>query len=162
MKNIISFVVVVAVLLALTSAFAPQRVGLKQGKIAPEVILADSTVFSAETAHDEYILLHFWASYDALSRIANIRYSNAVEQVGGNRVRYIAVSYERNEALYGEIVKRDGVEPATQYYDADGEVSQVYDRYRLNKGFATYLIDAHGKIVAKNPTIHTIEKILGQ
>ncbi len=162
MKNIISIVVVVAGLLALTSAFAPQKTGLKQGRVAPEVVLADTTVYAADEAYKGYTLLHFWASYDAPSRIANIRYSNAIEQCDSSRVRYIAVSYERNEALYSEIVKRDGLLPATQYYDVAGEGSQLYNRYRLNKGFATYLIDANGKIVAHNPSTQTIEKILGQ
>lgn len=162
MKNIVSIVVVVAVTLALTSAFAPQKTGLKQGYIAPEVVLADTTLFVVDEAYEGYTLLHFWASYDAPSRIANIRYSNAIEQLGDSKMRYIAVSYERNEALYGEIVKRDSLLSATQYYDAAGEGSQLYNRYRLNKGFATYLIDATGKIVARNPSTQTIEKILGQ
>lgn len=162
MKKIVSIVVVVAVTLALTSAFAPQKTGLKQGYTAPEVILADTTVFAAGKSDKGYTLLHFWASYDAPSRIANIRYSNAIEQLGDNKVRYVAVSYERNEALYGEIVKRDNLLPATQYYDAVGEGSQLYNRYRLSKGFATYLIDASGKIVAQNPSTQAIEKILGQ
>ena len=161
MKKIVSIVVVVAVLLALTSAFAPEKTGLKQGRIAPEVTLAETTLYAVDEAYEGYTLLHFWASYDAPSRIANIRYSNAIEQQGDNKVRYIAVSYERNEALYGEIVKRDNLLPDTQYYDAAGEGSQLYSRYRLNKGFATYLIDADGKIVAHNPSTQTIEKILG-
>lgn len=161
MKNIVSIVVVVAVLLVLPSAFTPQKKGLKEGYIAPEVTIADSALFTIGKEYEGYTLLHFWASYDAPSRIANIRYSNAIEQWGDNKMRYIAVSYEHNQALYGEIVKRDSLLPATQYYDVAGKGSQLYDNYRLDKGFATYLIDANGKIVAQNPTTQTLENILG-
>lgn len=161
MKNIVSIVVVVAVLLLLPSAFAPQKRGLKEGYFAPEVTVADSTLFTAGQDYPGYTLLHFWASYDAPSRIANIRYSNAIEQCDDNKMRYIAVSYEHNQALYGEIVKRDNLLPSTQYYDTAGKDSQLYGIYRLDKGFATYLIDANGKIVAQNPTTKTIEKFLG-
>lgn len=162
MKRFFSFVVVLIFLLALPSAYNPQVKGLKEGYIAPEVVLGDSIVYSSNVAGVGYTLIHFWASYDAPSRIANIKYDNALESIGQDKVRYVAVSYERNKALFGEIVRRDRLESANQYYDMAGENSEVYNLYRLNKVFATYLIDASGTIVAENPSLQTLAQILGE
>lgn len=161
MKKIFSFVVVLTVLLLLSSAIAPQRRGIKVGNWAPEVTCGDTTLFSTDADNNGYTLLHFWASYDASSRIANMMYSRTAQQFDGSQLRYVAVSYERNEALFGEIIKRDNLLSENQYYDPAGSSSHVYERYRLNKGFATYLIDAEGRIVAHNPDKKTIENILG-
>ena len=162
MKKIFSIVVVLAVLLLLSSAIEPQHRGIKVGYTAPDIKVGDTTLYEPGQYSEGYTLIHFWASYDASSRIANMMYSKTVEQFDSSLIRYLAVSYEYNEALYGEIVKRDKLSTRSQYYDAAGKSSNLYEQYRLNKGFATYLIDAHGRIVAQNPDKTTIESILGQ
>lgn len=162
MKELVSFVVVLVTILVLPSAISPQRSGLKIGNQAPEVVLSDTTLYEADVDAQGYTLLHFWASYDAPSRIANIRYNDVIESLSSNNVRYVAVSLERNKELFQEIVRRDNVALSSQYYNEAGEKSDVFTRYRLSKGFATYLIDASGKIVAHNPDNDTLAKILGE
>lgn len=162
MKRIVSIVVVLVIVLFLLSAFNPRKKGLKAGNIAPEIELCDTTLCSFGLADSGYTLLHFWASYDAPSRIANIRYNHAIEESGNTQLRYIAISYDRNAALFDEIVKRDGVNAACQYYDKSGKSSSLYERYRLSKGFASYLISPDGTIVAENPSPQTLANILGQ
>ena len=158
MKRILSIVVILVTVLSLLSAFNPYKKGLKTGNIAPEIELCDTTLRVA----DGYTLLHFWASYDAPSRIANIRYNRVVEELGDARLRYVAVSYDRNAALFSEIVKRDGVNTACQYYDQSGKSSSLYEHYRLNKGFTSYLIAPDGTIAAENPSPQTLANILGE
>lgn len=162
MKRILSVVVVLVTVLLLLSAFNPRKKGLKAGNLAPEIELCDTTLSSFGLGKGGYTLLHFWASYDALSRIANIRYNRVVEETGDAQLRYIAVSYDRNAALFGEIVKRDGVNAACQYYDRSGKRSSLYERYRLSTGFASYLIAPDGTIVAENPSPQTLANILGR
>lgn len=162
MKRIFSFFVVLSFLLLFISANAPRHYGLVCGKLAPEVVLGDSTLYNPIAQQEGYTLLHFWASHDAPSRIANIRYNNVVEQLGNDRLRYIAVSYEGNEILHNEIVRRDKLASASQYYDKGGETSSLYARYRLKKGFASYLIDASGSIIARDPSPQQLEHIMGQ
>ena len=162
MKRFFLFFVVLMGLLLFVSADAPVRYGLKPGRVAPAIVCGDSTLSAASSVPQQYTLLHFWASYDAPSRIANIQYDRVVEQCNSNRLRYIAVSYEHNERLYAEILKRDSVVPHTQYYDKAGSKSSTFARYRLKEGFATYLIDANGTIIDCNPTPQSIEKLLGK
>lgn len=162
MKKIFSFVVILMVLILLPSALAPQRRGIKLGCVAPEVTLGDTVLLSSLTNNKNYTLLHFWASYDATSRIVNRQYSRLVEQYDSTLVRYVAVSYEHYPVLFDEIMKRDKLSIDNQYYDPAGRSSTLYEQYRLNKGFATYLIDTQGTIIAVNPDKTTIENILGQ
>ncbi len=162
MKKIFSFVVVLMVLMLLPSAMAPLRRGIKVGCLAPEVKQGDTVLISSSVNNKNYTLLHFWASYDVPSRITNMQYSHAIEQYDSAMIRYIAVSYEHNQVLFDEIIKRDKLSTDNQYYDQAGKRSTLYERYRLNKGFASYLIDAQGIIVAVNPDKNALENILGQ
>lgn len=162
MKKLFSIVVILVAVLVLSSAFNPYKRGLKPGNIAPDVELGDTALYENSAVNGRYTLLHFWASYDAPSRIANIRYNNMVEELSTTKLRYIAVSYERNIALFDEIVKRDGVNVDCQYYDTAGEGSSLYNHYRLSKGFTSYLIDADGTIVAKNPSLQLLTSVFGQ
>ncbi len=160
MKKILSVGVILVVVLLLLSAFNPRTRGLKPGYFAPEVTLGDTTFF--DETEGRYLLLNFWASYDAPSRIANIRYSDAMKAIDSTQLRYVAISYDRSAALYDEIVKRDGVNTTCQYYDPSGEGSTLYEHYRLSKGFASYLIAPDGRIVAHNPNPETLAQILGE
>lgn len=162
MKKVFSIVVVGVAVLLLLSAFSPRKRGLKPGNMAPEVALADTTLLSAGLLDGRYTLLNFWASYDASSRIANICYDEAVSAFDSTRVRYIAVSYDRCAELFDAITKRDGLSMASQYYDRSGEHSPLYRHYRLQNGFESYLIAPDGTIVAQNPDLPTLAKILGE
>lgn len=162
MKKVFSIVVVVVAVLLLLSAFNPRKRGLKLGNMAPEVELADTKLLSSELPDGRYTLLTFWASYDASSRIANICYDEAISALDSTRVRYIAVSYDRCAELFDAITQRDGVSMENQYYDKAGKHSSLYRHYRLDKGFACYLIAPDGTIVAQNPDLPTLAKILGE
>ncbi|MBE6306383.1 MAG: redoxin domain-containing protein [Bacteroidales bacterium] len=162
MKRFFYIVAVLVVILMLPSAISPQRQGIKPGNIAPKVVVGDTLLYNATTNGTGYTLLHFWASYDAPSRIANIQYNDVMELLDSDAIQYIAVSYEHSETLFSEIVKRDNVTTTSQYYDEAGRASRTYGRYRLHKGFATYLIDATGKIVAENPSPQDLTQLFGK
>ena len=61
-----------------------------------------------------------------------------------------------------ETIKRDGLNTATQFYDKDGSQSDIFDNYRLNKGFASYLISPEGVIIAKDPNPEQLTKLIRQ
>lgn len=107
-------------------------------------------------------MLNFWAGYDAPSRMENIRYARKLDKSGLENISLVSVSFDTNRKVFEEIVKRDGLNAATQFYDKDGSQSDIFDDYRLNKGFVSYLISPEGVIIAKNPNPEHLTKLIRQ
>ena len=142
-----------ALVLLFSSAFNPVETGLKEGKQAPMLKLKNSEgAVTLRELKGRYVLLNFWAGYDAPSRMENIRFARAIDKSEIENISLVSVS----------TIKRDGLNTATQFYDKDGSQSDIFDNYRLNKGFASYLISPEGVIIAKDPNPEQLTKLIRQ
>ena len=85
--------------------------GLNVGDMAPDFdfLTADSTTKSLESVRGKYVLVSFWASYDATSRVANIKCSNEVKRLG-SKVTMVSVSFDQYRSVFNETVKHDQIE----------------------------------------------------
>ena len=163
MKKTKSIIVVLLLFLSLSSAFNPQDTGLKPGKFAPVFGIKDSSqTFSLGSLKGQYVVLNFWASYDAQSRIANIRLRNAVDKMVNKNVCLVSVSYDTNRSVYEETLKLDKFNTGRQFYDEAGSTSKVFGDYRLKKGFTSYLIDPEGKIIASSLSPEKLTELISQ
>ncbi len=166
MKKIAFFFVAFSLLAFLFSFIDKETfsgVGLSPGSKSPQIKI-DGKSFVAkdlDVKAGEYVLLNFWASYDAVSRISNVRFSSIVEQKN-DKLRYISVSFDKNFRVFEETVRLDKVNAAYQYFDAAGTESDLYKIFRLKEGFASYLIDKDGIIVAKNISPEKLTELLRQ
>lgn len=98
----------------------------------------------------KYTLLSFWAGYDAVSRVKNAELCHALQNT--DRIKMISVSMDRYESVFRAAVEQDGLEPALCCIETDGKSSEIFKEFGLRDGFANYLIDSDGMIVAKNVT----------
>ncbi|MDH6533469.1 hypothetical protein D0T51_00540 [Parabacteroides sp. 52] len=125
--------------------------GLNPGDIAPRIkSLGNEKSFSFQKHSGHYILLNFWAAYDAESRARNVQLMNEINQFGSNEIVVYSVSFDEKKSVFSETIKNDGLDETTQFHEELGKVSEVYKEYRLKKGFGSYLIDDQGVIVASN------------
>lgn len=70
-----------ALVLLFSSAFNPVETGLKEGKQAPMLKLKNSRgQFLSDELKGRYVLLNFWAGYDAPSRMENIRFAREIDK----------------------------------------------------------------------------------
>lgn len=166
MKKIAFFFVAFS-LLTLSFSFIDKEtfsgVGLSPGSKSPQIKIEEKS-FNAkdlDVKAGEYVLLNFWASYDAVSRISNVRFNTIADQQS-DKLHYVSVSYDKNIRVFEETVKLDKVNADYQYFDAAGADSDLYKRFRLENGFANYLIDKDGIIVAKNISPEKLTELLGQ
>lgn len=142
--------------LFLTFSFVPKDVlpgmGLSPGSRAPEIRLENeqSGRFRLSEEKGKYVLVNFWAAYDAPSRIRNLKLDRAVTRMKKNDLQYVSISYDTRPAVFEETVKTDGLTRNRQFYDTEGKLSEIFKTFRLKKGFTNYLIDPHGVIIAKN------------
>ena len=67
-----------------------------------------------------------------------------------DRIKMISVSLDRYESVFNAVVEQDCLESSLCYNETGGRTSELYKEFGLREGFANYLIDNDGVIVAKN------------
>lgn len=123
--------------------------GLTIGDRAPEFkICGEKQLVNLKDFRGKYVLLSFWASYDANSRVNNATLNHATNQVGN--VEMVSVSFDNYKSIFNETIRKDRISTANCFVELDGENSEIYKTYRLHKGFKNYLLNEQGVIIAKD------------
>ncbi len=158
MKKTMSIIVFFAVLLLLGSAATNNAIDGVKGFQAPIFkVERNDSVVSLDDMRGHWVLLQFWSSSDAPSRIAGKQYT-AIEQKlndgqSAERFHLLSVNMDRSERLFREIVRRDGL------HIEGNRANQLINDYHLESGMQSFLIDPSGRIVAKNPTEQTLTQL---
>lgn len=107
-----------------------------------------------------YVLVNFWNSHNAVSRIAASEYDKFMETHKRLNLRLLSVNTDTDTKLYKEIVNHDGLNPLTQYHISDTRVHGHAPSYQADEGYASYLLDPQGQVVAVNPTVESLDDIV--
>ena len=129
--------------------------GLNVGDIAPDFKIqsmsAGQPLAELSDMKGKYVLLSFWASYDAHSRMQNASLSNVLRSASRNEnVEMVSVSFDEYQSIFKETVRKDQIVTPTCFVETKGEYSGLFKKYRLGRGFTNYLLDDNGVIIAKN------------
>ncbi len=129
--------------------------GLNVGDIAPDFKIqsmsAGQPLAELSDMKGKYVLLSFWASYDAQSRMQNVSLSNVLRSASRNdNVEMVSVSFDEYQSIFKETVRKDQIVTPTCFVETKGESSGLFKKYRLGRGFTNYLLDENGVIIAKN------------
>ena len=129
--------------------------GLNVGDIAPDFKIqsmsAGQPLAELSDMKGKYVLLSFWASYDAHSRMQNASLSNVLRSASRNEnVEMVSVSFDEYQSIFKETVRKDQMVTPTCFVETKGESSGLFKKYRLGRGFTNYLLDENGVIIAKN------------
>ena len=123
--------------------------GLSIGDKAPEFnICGEKQLINLKDLQGKYVLLSFWASYDAQSRMQNATLNNEVKKAGN--VEMVSVSFDEYKSVFTETIKQDQISTSKCFVELNGQESELYKTYRLKKGFKNYLLDENGVIIAKD------------
>ena len=123
--------------------------GLTIGDKAPTfTICGEKQLIDLKDLRGKYVLLSFWASYDALSRMQNATLNHAVAQA--DNVEMVSVSFDEYQSVFQETIRKDQIVTPTCFVETKGESSGLFKKYRLGRGFTNYLLDENGVIIAKN------------
>lgn len=164
MKKAIFIIASFAVLLISVSASTRGNRAPKGGYLAPSLVLDyNGSTVNLDELKGGYVLLTFWSSDDARSRLQCNVYETCLaddSRVTDSPVRMIAVNFDRSENLFREIVRRDCLNEETQFH-AEGESAvKVMEDFALDNGLKTFLLDKDGRIIATNPSPEDLTKIL--
>ena len=151
-KNVSGFFVVLITISFFSLSFVGKDTpteGLNIGDRAPEFkICGEKQLMNLKDLHGKYVLLSFWASYDAPSRTQNATLNYAVSQA--DNVEMVSVSFDEYKSIFNETIKKDKITTPNCFVETEGEQSELYQTYRLHKGFKNYLLDENGIIIAKD------------
>ena len=150
----VKWIFVVLLISSLTSFVEKDKPtgGLNVGDVAPDFTIESTSDvqhnFDLTDLKGKYVLLSFWASYDAQSRMQNASLSNALRS--SHNVEMVSISFDEYQSIFKETVRKDQIVTPTCFVETEGEDSGLFKKYRLNRGFTNYLLDGNGVIIAKN------------
>lgn len=158
MKKTLFAIVTVTVLVLLTSVASTEVADSKIGSEAPQLELTGNEgKLSLQSHRGGYVLLTFWSSADAESRVSNLVYDRFAE--GNERVVHLSVNFDRTEGLFQEICKMDELSSESQFYCNDTQRAQIIELWRQEDGYSTFLISPEGVIVGINPEVSEMKNI---
>ncbi len=163
MKRAWSYIVFFSTLVLLVSAYSERVIKADEGYTAPEIemIHNDSVNISLANLRGKYVLVNFWDSSNAISRIATGEYDRFLRRGNTNHpFALLSVNTDSDPNMFHEIIKKDSLEGSTQFHITDIKTKNMKSDYRLDHGFSSYLINPEGKIIAINPSVETLEKYL--
>lgn len=161
MKKSIVGVMLTALILVATSGLTRSNEGIAEGQAAPDIVLSNDSVNT--TLHDmrgEYVLLTFWASDDAASRIQCTQYSAWVQENENAHLLHVSINFDREPELFREITRLDNLDPQRQFNVMGAEAEAIIDQYGLASGYGSVLIDPDGRIVSLNPATSDISSLI--
>ena len=172
MRHYVKWFFVVLLISSLTSFIEKDRpvTGLSVGEHAPDFVISSDASDALNPVqkrlsglHGNCVLVNFWASYDAPSRIRNIELSRALAKSDAqNQVEYVSVSFDEYESIFRETVRKDGIVGAGCFVETEGIKSSIFKDYNLKKGFTNYLLDENGMIIAKNISVAELSSYLNK
>jgi len=163
MKHV-TWIFVVLLLCSLTS-FVEKDVatqGLNIGNSAPDFLIKNINGEENKGLKElkgSYVLLSFWASYDAQSRMQNALLNHTLKKTGYS-VKMVSVSFDEYTSIFNETIRKDEIKTPHCFVETSGKASGIYKKYRLSKGFKNFLLNEEGVIIAKNITADQLSEYI--
>ena len=157
MNKTLLIIAIVGLLTLFTSAYysapADSRIGYK----APSLLLGDSNndLSPLKQHRGEKILLTFWSSDDAQSRLDNMRYDRLSRSAGADYT-HVSVNLDRSESVFNQIVAIDNLDRSAQFCTAQDMQDDIIRSWRLEEGYHSFLIDPNGVIIGIDPDMTSL------
>lgn len=125
-----------------------------------EAVSNGDTDITLSDLKGKYVLVNFWDSHNAVSRIAAGEYDRFFRAHRQKNLRLLSVNTDSNRRLFDEIIRSDGLDSLTQFHIMDIKARGITPDYHPEDGYSSYLLNPSGKVIAVNPTIETVEHIV--
>lgn len=121
----------------------------------------DSCLLEMSEMKGKNVLLTFWSSDDATSRLSNMYYSSLARK--HEDMVHVGVNFDSSPQLFREILRRDNLAgDSLQFHVSGDDAAKMINRYGLQHGFQSYMLDPSGKVIARNPSLENVDRLLGK
>ncbi len=127
--------------------------------------MLDGRQLPIDSLSGRMVLLNFWASYDAESRINNYRLVDMSERYGqttfcrGNGLKVVSISLDRFRSPLRKAISMDGTQDFYHICDFKGKDSDILKDFGVSSPI-NILIDADGNVVSRDFELENIESTL--
>lgn len=130
---------------------------------SPELLLegvSDGLTIDLNSLKGRYVLVNFWAAYDAESRLMAHEFESIADRFDSEQLCLLQVNLDQSKRLFREIVRRDKMDAAHQFTVRTDQAGDVKHMFNLESGLQSYLIAPDGKIAAVNPTAAEVKDLI--
>lgn len=160
MKKLVSAIALLAVLITASSGSSSKEMYLAEGDRAPELSIENGMRhISLDEYKGDYVLLTFWKSSDAQSRIDCNVYSTWFAKTKPANIKHMSVNFDNEPVIFEEIVKLDKMDQQSQYNVKGNVATKIIADYNLQEGYGSVLIGPDGTIKAFNPSAHELSSL---
>lgn len=172
MKNKLLLIITLTgiVFLSFINGSPEPRVGLDIGNKVPEIShpLLDGTPFNSGDLKGKMVLIDFWASYDAQSRVENplktkmLETYNNQEFLNGKDLVIVSISLDRFETPLNQVILQDNLNVLHHICNFRGRESELVKDFKVAEQMKNYLVDGDGRIVAVANDLRKIDQTLAR
>ena len=136
-----SIIALFAVVLVSLSAHSGRVFEAAEGYKAPGLELEyHGKSLNLDDMKGRFVLVNFWSSLDAMSRISASDYDSFVGKADKEQqLSLISVNLDPSEALFREIIRRDGLSESSQWHVEGPQAGRISDAYNLRHGLSSFL-----------------------
>ena len=137
--------------------------GLSEGSISPDLTLMTSDFMQTKLSDykGKYVLLQFWASNNADSRISNVKLNNLIKADQNASVKMVSLALDKSSEVARMTAELDGIDPSNIFTVSDVLKEEVKKQFRMNSvNYGNFLLNEDGVIIAKNLTTDDMKKIV--
>ncbi len=145
-----------------TSSTSSLSEGIYPGNLFPDIKNLENesgTKINLSDLKGRKVLVNFWAAYDAYSHKDNVLFSHLIESKN-YPVQMVSVSFDKAESVFERTLKLDNIDPSHQFLANNNVSSELFEQFKLDKGFKNYLIDENGVIIGMNLTASDLDQLL--
>ena len=159
MNKTLLTIATLALLTLFTSAYYLAPADSRIGYRAPSLVLGNNNDLSPLQQHrGETVLLTFWSSYDAQSRLDNMNYDRLSRQSSAAYV-HVSVNLDRSISVFNSIVALDSLDRSAHFSTSVDIQDAIVKSWRLDEGYHSFLLDPAGKIIAIDPDAATLARV---
>ncbi len=168
MKKGYAFIISFTVIVAFFSFSSLNTNSVSRLMVGQQIPITDFFNDFRDKNSDGLIWINFWAAYDAVSRDENVQFSTVIKRVGesystkNQSFKSISISMDKFESIFEEVIKQDNLNFSQVHRESEGFQSEFAKKLKLNNRFGNFLLDAKGKVIAKDLTPEELEKILSK
>lgn len=152
MKHTLTFLALLAIYFISISAHTSRVTAPQQGYTSPSLMLETAQAdINLSDYHGRYVLLTFWSSTDAPSRLRCNQYQQLARQEAAD-IALVSINLDTNSRLYAELVEYDHLDQGVNLHLSPSQRKQVESQFELNGSCKSFLIDPAGRIETINPT----------
>lgn len=161
-KNVKTIFVLLFVTSILSLSFIDKdmsSIGLNIGDKAPNIRLnLDEQVIDLRQMEGSMVLISFWASFDASSRLTNANLYHAIQ--GMDNIKMVSVSFDDYQSIFEDAINKDLISSDNCFMKRFDRSTKEYRTYQVENGFKNYLLNENGTIIAKDLNSEELKKYL--